>query len=521
MASFGSFLVSYPEVYLSIICSLCISLLRLIWRCRKSAIPVNWPVVGMLPFVLRNSRHIHDKVADFLTESGCNFMFVGPWFLNMNIFLTCDPATANHCLNTHFSNYPKGSEFAEMFDFLGDGILASDFGSWESQRHMVVHILGSRAFRSFSMSTITRKAGTTLLPYLDNMAELRSEVQLDGVFMKFFLDVTYTRAFATDLDSLSLSRPIHVFGQATKEAEEAVLFRHMVPRSLWKLLRALNVGSEKKMANAKVVIDRFIYGEIAKREAQAKKEGHGDILSLLLKWPMDPSMSEERKTLFRRDSLMAFTFAAKDIVAVQLTWFFYMMFKHPHVEARILEEIKALQNTTSPAGAGNLSVLESDVLQRAVYLQAALLETIRLIPGAPYEEVEALTDDVLPNGARISKGTRIVFSIYAMGRVQGIWGEDCAEFRPERWVSNSGRLRHEPSYKFLAFNTGPRSCAGKGLALTDMKIIAASIIDYSSNPFHRPHLSSHARCTSRPQVPMGEKWLRVLTVWASGWGSRE
>jgi hypothetical protein len=40
------------------------------------------------------------------------------------------------------------------------------------------------------------------------------------------------------------------------------VFRHMVPSKLWKLVRWLNVGTEKKLADARVVIDRFIYEEI-------------------------------------------------------------------------------------------------------------------------------------------------------------------------------------------------------------------------------------------------------------------
>jgi cytochrome P450 len=99
-----------------------------------------------------------------------------------------------------------------------------------------------------------------------------------------------------------------------------------------------------------------------------------------------------------------------------------------------------------------------------------------LFPAAPFEEVEALNDDVLPNGTTLSKGTRILFSIYAMGRLEGTWGKDCAEFRPERWLSKSGRLRHEPGYRFPAFNAGPRSCLGKDLAFSSMKMAAASIM---------------------------------------------
>uniref|UniRef100_A0ACD5ZIX6 Uncharacterized protein n=1 Tax=Avena sativa TaxID=4498 RepID=A0ACD5ZIX6_AVESA len=485
MDTLHSVLVSYPEVLMAIISFLCLALFCLILQCQRSIVPVNWPVVGMLPFMVRNMYNVHDKVAEFLPEVGCNFMAIGPWFLDMDFFMTCDPATLNHCLSTNFNNYPKGSEFVEMFDFLGNGIIVSDSESWEYQRCMAMHNLGSHAFKSFSCATIRRKAAIALLPYLDDMARRGSVVELEGVFMKFLLDVTYTNAFATDLDGLSMSLPIPAFGQATKAAEEGVLFRHVVPRSLWKLLRVLGVGSEKKMANARMVIDRFIYEEIAKRgwkgahhveNETSQLLGPGDLLSMYMKWPMDPSTSEQQRTQFLRDTVLAFIFAAKDLTAVTLTWFFYMVCKHPRVEARILQEINALQLQSTAAGPGNLSVFDVDMLRPAVYLEAAFLETLRLFPASPFEEVEALDDDVLPNGSKLSKGTRIIFSLYAMGRLQGIWGEDCAEFRPERWVSKSGRLRHVPGYKFPAFNAGPRTCVGKNLALGDMKMTAASII---------------------------------------------
>jgi cytochrome P450 len=328
----------------------------------------------MLPFLVQNLHYIHDKVADVLREAGCTFMVSGPWFLNMNFLITCDPATVNHCFNANFKNYPKGSEFAEMFDILGDGLLVADSESWEYQRRMAMYIFAARTFRSFAMSTIARKTGSVLLPYLDHMAKFGSEVELEGVFMRFSLDVTYSTVFAADLDCLSVSSPIPVFGQATKEAEEAVLFRHVIPPSVWKLLRLLNVGTEKKLTNAKVVIDQFIYEEIAKRKAQASDGLQGDILSMYMKWSIHESAHKQKDEQFLRDTAVGFIFAGKDLIAVTLTWFFYMMCKHPHVEERILQELKGLQSSTWP---GDLHVFEWDTLRSAIYLQAALLETLR------------------------------------------------------------------------------------------------------------------------------------------------
>uniref|UniRef100_A0A0D3G3X6 Cytochrome P450 n=1 Tax=Oryza barthii TaxID=65489 RepID=A0A0D3G3X6_9ORYZ len=190
----------------------------------------------------------------------------------------------------------------------------------------------------------------------------------------------------------------------------------------------------------------------------------------------DPAVFRHCLTL--RDAAVGFMFAAKDLIAAALTWLFYMICTHPHVEAKILDELRSLHTTTT-AGA---VVFDADELRAATYLHAAVLETLRLYPSAPFEEKEAVGDDVLPGGTAVRKGTRVVFCLYAMGRVEGIWGSDCREFRPERWLSTgdgdggAGKVRQEPSYKFAAFNAGPRSCLGKDLGLSNIKIAAAAIV---------------------------------------------
>lgn len=62
-----------------------------------------------------------------------------------------------------------------------------------------------------------------------------------------------------------------------------------------------------------------------------------------------------------------------------------------------------------------------------------------------------------------------------MGRMEAIWGKDCKEYKPERWLRD-GRYMSESAYKFTAFNGGPRLCLGKDFAYYQMKSVAASII---------------------------------------------
>ncbi|KAM7473216.1 hypothetical protein LguiB_020459 [Lonicera macranthoides] len=90
-------------------------------------------------------------------------------------------------------------------------------------------------------------------------------------------------------------------------------------------------------------------------------------------------------------------------------------------------------------------------------------------------QLRAFLDDAFPDGTVLKKGTKVVYAIYAMGRMEAIWGKDCQEFKPERWLRD-GRYMSESAYKFTAFNGGPRLCLGKDFAYYQMKFAAASIL---------------------------------------------
>lgn len=489
MGALRSLAISYPEFLVAGLCFVSLSALRHAMRERRQRAPLSWPVVGMLPFVLANLGRLYDAITDALHGSGCTLMFRGPWLARADFLLTCDPAAVQHCLASNHRGYDRGRDFAEMFDLLGDGLLVADAASWARQRHVAATVFGTPVFRSFVLCTMARQTARLLVPFLDCAAADQEGdggvVDLEDVFMRYSLDVTYASVFDADLDMLCVaaaSAPVPPFGLATRVASESVLFRHIVPAWWWRLLRWLNVGSERRLAEAKAVLNEFVYREIAKRKsrlATTSQTGEGyDLLSLYMAWPREPGMRERQRDQFLRDSAVSYLFAAKDLIVAALTWFFYMLCTHPHVEAKILDELRSLHPTATVAatGGGEHAVFDSDALQPASYLHAAVLETLRLFPPAPFEEKEAVRSDVLPDGTTVAKGTRVIFCIYAMGRMEGLWGSDCHEFRPERWLSDIGRVRHEPSHKFAVFNCGPRSCLGKNLGLSNIKIAAAAIL---------------------------------------------
>ncbi|KAL8161141.1 hypothetical protein V2J09_012630 [Rumex salicifolius] len=63
-----------------------------------------------------------------------------------------------------------------------------------------------------------------------------------------------------------------------------------------------------------------------------------------------------------------------------------------------------------------------------------------------------------------------------MARVEAVWGKNCAEFNPERWIANDGGIKHEASYMFFVFSSGLWNCLGRDLALTEIKATVAAIV---------------------------------------------
>ncbi|KAJ0970412.1 hypothetical protein J5N97_023289 [Dioscorea zingiberensis] len=433
---------------------LSIALLLLLYKQRSkesnSCIPFKWPVIGHLPSLIAQANKIHDWCVDILShESSCSFMFHGPWFLKMNILLTCDPSNVNHIFKLNFSNYPKGDAFNEMFDILGNGIINTDGESWRFQRKLAHSLMNKHQFKISIVSRSREKAEKVLLPLLDQTAEQDKVIDLQDVFGRFTFDTSCSLVLGEDPACLAPDFPVMPFAKAVEEVEHALFLRHTVPVIWWKLKRLFKVGSEKKMFMAKKVINSFVDEIISNRRSDnCMTKSDYDLLTMYMKSLREDELWKgyfESDKYFLRDTLLSFLSDGRDTISVALTWFFWLVTMNPQAESKILEELRQDQVTR-------------DVVGELVYLQAALCESLRLFPSIPFTRRSVLMADILPTGHRVLPEMMVVVPIYAMGRMKAIWGEDCMEFKPERWITEEGMIRHEPPNKFLSFNCGPRTC---------------------------------------------------------------
>ncbi|MCJ1243271.1 hypothetical protein MMC30_000468 [Trapelia coarctata] len=169
--------------------------------------------------------------------------------------------------------------------------------------------------------------------------------------------------------------------------------------------------------------------------------------------------------------LMTFLLAGHETISSSLTWAIYYLCKYPSIQTRLRAELatrlpQARDATWSPTAAE---------IEDLPYLHAVCHEVVRLRPPVPTIPRMANVDTSIV-GHFIPKGTIIILPPWAVNTSKELWGEDAAEFNPERWMgpgrANTGGA--ESAYSFLTFLKGPRGCIGENFAWAELTCLVAA-----------------------------------------------
>ncbi|GKV22440.1 hypothetical protein SLEP1_g32314 [Rubroshorea leprosula] len=430
-------------------------------------VPKSWPLIGMTPAMLLNFHRLLDRVTEILEKSKGTFLYRGFWFTNTDFLATSDPQNVRYIMNTNCSTYLKGSEWRNQFDIFGDSLFNSDSEAWKQKRNLFHCFLNHRQFHELVNGIIPSQIEKGLIPILEHVAEQGLVVNLQELFMRQSFDLATIIVYGYNPKSLSIGFPEVPLCKAIGDAMEAAYFRYILPKRLWELQRWLQIGREKKLRDAWTVFD-YTFAEYISMQIQ--QLNHGDNREYQSFSFLKYLTREEVTNKLMRDYSANMILAFEDTNSTVLTLFFWILSKNPMAEKKIEE--KLTRNLLVEGG--DLQILKE--INKLVYLHAALCETLRFFPPVPYEFRTPTRSDTLPSGHCVNEKTRILVCTYAMGRMTSVWGEDCHEFKPERWITGEGKIKREPPSKFFAFMSGPRMCMGKDLAFTLMKATAASII---------------------------------------------
>ncbi|MGW4059312.1 cytochrome P450 [Amycolatopsis sp. NPDC004747] len=188
--------------------------------------------------------------------------------------------------------------------------------------------------------------------------------------------------------------------------------------------------------------DKLIYEEIAMRRRDPGRAERTDVLSMLLE---DPD-ADDRDV---RDEVMTLLMAGHETTAVGLAWLFERLVRHPEVHARLR---RGLDEPKDP------------------YRTAVFKEALRVRPVI-HNVARRLKEPVEVAGYRLPAGATVVPAIGAVMADPRWWGEDAAEFKPERWLEGT-----PPAQAWLPFGGGVRRCIGAVFAQVEIETVVAAIL---------------------------------------------
>jgi cytochrome P450 len=463
-------------VLVPVLCFLCIR-----WDVRKQTRADGlkaFPIVGTLPHFVKNQHRIIEWSAGVLARCPTytmSFNFRG-FGLTAGV-MTANPANVEYVARSNFQNYPKGQFVVSVIeDLLGHGIFNSDGDQWLSQRKAASYEFSRRSMRDFVVKTVRFEIAERLLPLLSLAEQDGRTLDVQHVLERFAFDNICRVVLDEDPACLTEEGMMGVNGcaefmRALSDAQSIVMARFMLPvvKWAWRVQKLLNMEPERRMRAALATIHGYVdrvVRERSERGAAGLARRKDDFLSRF-------ASSGEHGDKSLRDVVTNFIVAGRDTTSSALTWFFWMLAGHPDVEDKIVREIQAVRTSSGIPDAE----LGYEELREMHYLHAALSESMRLYPPVAMDTHCSLHEDTLPDGTFVGKGWQVTYSAYAMARLEEIWGADCEEFRPERWLDEEGVFRPVSMFRYTVFHAGPRMCLGKELAYIQMKSIVACVLE--------------------------------------------
>jgi cytochrome P450 len=203
-------------------------------------------------------------------------------------------------------------------------------------------------------------------------------------------------------------------------------------------------------------IDQFLYAEIDQRRQQPVPEQIDILTSLIL---ARDEANEPMTNQELRDELMTLLIAGHDISANAIAWSLYLVYKHPEVLDKLLQELNSLGESPDPM-----------TIFRLPYLSAVCNETLRMYPVNIVATPRMVQSPVELMGYDLHPGTVLLLCIYLTHHREDLYPEPKL-FKPERFLE-----RQFSPYEFLPFGGGVRRCLGVSLAQLEMKLVLATIL---------------------------------------------
>ncbi|GAA5055457.1 cytochrome P450 [Thermocatellispora tengchongensis] len=195
-----------------------------------------------------------------------------------------------------------------------------------------------------------------------------------------------------------------------------------------------------------------------------------------------------------RDNMVAMFAAGTETTVVALTWLWPILDRHPHVEARLREEIGRVVGGER---------VRPDHLPGLVYTRMVIQELLRLYPVGWMLPRVVVEPETL-GGVRLRAGETVLISPFLTHRLPSVWDRPL-EFDPERFAPGRGEHRHR--YAYFPFGGGPHQCMGTHVFNMEAQFIVAAMLSA-----FRPALAAPVPPTPRAAASLRPRQSVIMTL---------
>ena len=337
------------------------------------------------------------------------------------------PDDVKRVLVSNHRNYTKGVGLDRVKILLGKGLMTSEGEMWKRQRYMMQPFFHRRVITEFAQTLDS--ANDRFIARWEALSTHGEPVNLTDEMSELTLDIVLRSIFGRDLDRMSQQAGGNPFDVVTREQGRNLQFAFKF-RSLTKVVAEL----------------------LARRRAE--QEEHFDYVAMLMS-ARDKETGAPMSDRELIDEVMTLVVAGHETTASGLNWTWYLLSRHPEVEARLHAEVDAAPDMTTP------SLAQMETL---AYTQQVVNEALRLYPPGWLLSRRTIEADVL-GGYEVPPGTNVLLPLYLLHRDGRFW-KDPDVFWPERFAPEHEAER--PRFAYMPFAAGPRHCIGETFALYEM-----------------------------------------------------
>ncbi|KAJ8749832.1 hypothetical protein K2173_013235 [Erythroxylum novogranatense] len=446
-------------------------------------VPGGLPIIGHLHRLAgkKNPSEYFSSMADkygpiFSIRMGAHpTVVVSSYELLKELFTTCDRS---------FASRPKSSQ-SKYLGYNSSAFGFAPYGMfWRELRKLaVVELLSINRLKSLRHYQVSE------VNYLINdmfLTSKRNEHRPVKIFLSGWLEeltfniitlmISRQRFFKRNVDrnvSNQDNYDTHV-GKTIKEFLEEV--GRPVPGDFIPFLGWFDFGGAiKRMKQIAQKLDAIVEKWIEEHKSKSS-DSERDIIDVMLSTIEDDTTYGRKKDTIIKATIATLIVAGSDTSSMVLIWTFSNLLNNKNVLERAQEELD------QKIGRDRL-VNELDT-ENLLYLQAIIKETLRLYPPAPVGMPHESIEDCYLGGHFIPKGTRLFPNLLKVQTDPKFWSNP-KEFMPERFLTTKADVNvYGQHFEFLPFLSGRRSCPGINLALQEIPLALARLLQAFN--FYKP-----------------------------------